>query len=113
MPAPHYLSTSMFLIELQYFGVTSGSISALVNHWNCWSPNTLLLTSAWRELANDRLGVVEVVVGDRVVADDPGVHVEAGGLHDDALSGLGKMLALGVVRHDVDKRRSIPGSSPP
>ena len=41
-----------------------------------------------RELADDRLGVVEVVVGDGVVADDPGVHVEAGGLHDDALGGL-------------------------
>jgi hypothetical protein len=42
-----------------------------------------------RELADLRLGVVEVVVCDRVVADDPGVHVEAGGLHDDALGGLG------------------------
>jgi len=42
-----------------------------------------------RELADGRLRVVEVVVGDGVVADDPGVHVEAGGLHDDALGGLG------------------------
>ena len=41
-----------------------------------------------RELADLRLGVVIVVVGDGVVADDPGVHVEAGGLHDDALGGL-------------------------
>jgi hypothetical protein len=45
-----------------------------------------------RELANGRLGVVVVVVGDGVVADDPGVHVEASRLDDDALGGLGKRL---------------------
>jgi hypothetical protein len=43
------------------------------------------------EVADLRLGVSEVVVGDRVVADDPGVHVEAGGLDDDALGGLGRL----------------------
>jgi hypothetical protein len=42
------------------------------------------------EVADLRLGVSEVVVGDRVVADDPDVHVEAGGLDDDALGGLGR-----------------------
>jgi len=40
------------------------------------------------ELADLRLRVRVVVVGDWVVADDPGVHVQAGGLYDDALGGL-------------------------
>ena len=43
------------------------------------------------EVADLRLGVGEIVVADRVVADDPGVHVEAGGLDDDALGGLRKV----------------------
>lgn len=50
-----------------------------------------------REFADGGLGVVEVVVGDRVVTDDPGVHVEAGGLHDDALGGLGVLLVRGSI----------------
>ena len=49
------------------------------------------------ELADLRAFVVVVVVGDGVVADDPGVHVEAGGLHDDALGGLGSWLVSSVV----------------
>lgn len=63
-----------------------------------------------RELADGRLGVVEVVVGDGVVADDPGVHVEAGGLHDDALGGLERVLVFGVV--SSREIWNIPGSSP-
>ena len=43
-----------------------------------------------RQVADLRLGVLEVVVGDWVVADDPCVHVEAGRLDDDALGGLGR-----------------------
>jgi len=43
-----------------------------------------------REVADLGLAVCVVVVGNRVVADDPGVHVEAGGLDDDALGGLGR-----------------------
>lgn len=40
------------------------------------------------EGAQLRLGVFERVVADRVVADDPGVHVDTSGLDDDALGSL-------------------------
>jgi hypothetical protein len=43
-----------------------------------------------REVADLGVRVGVVVVGDRVVADDPGVHVQSGGLDNDALGGLGK-----------------------
>ena len=62
----------------------------------------LLLEGVWLDRALRRLVVCEVgdlglrvsvvVVGDRVVADDPGVHVESGGLDDDALGGLVRRL---------------------
>jgi hypothetical protein len=48
------------------------------------------------EVADLGLGVGVVVVGDRVVADDPGVHVEAGGLDDDALGSLGGVMLVCV-----------------
>lgn len=49
-----------------------------------------------REVADLGLRVGEVVVGDRVVADDPGVHVKAGGLDDDALGGLGSNVLVSM-----------------
>jgi len=65
-----------------------------------------------REVADLGLGVGVIVVSDWVVADDPGVHVETGGLDDDALGGL---VGFGLVSRTSSSKRqeSLPCASPP